>query len=57
MQCDILELRENHWLFLGINFGVSIYASLFLKAKLLLESNKLVGFNKISNNEEYIFCL
>lgn len=37
---DILEIRETHWLLLGINFGVFIYASLFLKAKLPLGSNQ-----------------
>lgn len=44
MQCDKLQLRETRWLVLEINFGISVYASLFLKAKLPLESNQVGGF-------------
>lgn len=44
MQCNILEVTETHWLFLEINSGVSVCTSLFLKAKVPLDSNQVDRF-------------
>lgn len=44
MQSDILEGTETHWSFLEINSGVSVCTSLFLKAKVPLDSNQVGRF-------------